>query len=142
MADILLTIRRKGSFVVNHTGSNANQCGMKGTTILNYAVSLVTSPRHLNKQGFIIDNMAIQQYFVAKYKTVKTFPSCEKLAMIACRDFRDMFSDNSDTADELFGACVIITGAPGAAELECMWVADGHENSARVLMALRPQMSA
>lgn len=140
-AENIMVIRRKGNFAVTNTGSNKNQCGPLGTQVLSYFVSIATKAYRLNGQGFIIDNNDIQNYFTKKFSNVNEFVSCENVAQTACEDFRKMFGHGSKNATKVYGICVVITGLPGTAELECSWVRDGYENNTRMLMGLRPGMT-
>lgn len=137
----VMTIRRQGQFVVGQTKKNENQCGPRGTNILHYSVAIVSKANRLNAKGFIIDNTDIQTYFDDTYKLVDSFESCEQIAEDACEDFRTMFGANSDNAIEVYGICVVISGVPGRAELECQWLRPGYEENLRVIAGMRPSMS-
>ena len=109
-----LKMERQGQFIVNWTVSATTQCGVPGNNILSYRVKLETSDKHLDPNGFIIDNNKIQEYFVQTYGKVEKFVSCELIASAACRDFRKMLLN-------LWAIEVAISGNPTAAWLTAHW---------------------
>jgi hypothetical protein len=83
-----LTLRRKGQFAVTWTESNETQCGALGTQVLSYVVTIVGNEKCLDRQGFLIDNNVVDEYFKERYKKVARFESCERIAMTACDELR------------------------------------------------------
>lgn len=115
--DLALTIDRTGTFAVHFRGSNATQCGATGTRVLHYRVRIGCDERHLNPNGFIIDNNDIQAYFDRVYNGVQDFESCERIAARACRDFHTMLDE---TGVEPQFIKVTVSGSP-AAGLTAVW---------------------
>lgn len=109
-----LRMERNGQFTVNWKTSAATQCGVPGNNILSYRVVFETSDKHLDPNGFIIDNHQVHEYFVSKYSNVDKFVSCELIATAACRDFRQLMPN-------LFGGSISISGNPAAAWLTAHW---------------------
>jgi hypothetical protein len=85
-----LTLQRQGTFSVGECGDDTTQCGMRGSRKLNYHVSISSTEKQLDEQGFIIDNNEIQQYFDAKFYSVDRFLSCEQIACQATMDLRKL----------------------------------------------------
>lgn len=109
-----LVIERHGEFVVTFSGSNADQCGAIGTQILRYVVRISGTEEHLTDQGFIIDNNDIHAYFVHKYKKVRDFESCERIASKACMDFKNMFGKGKLAPVRVNEIMVTVGGSPFA----------------------------
>ena len=110
-----LVIERRREFAVAFSGAKATQCGAKGTQILSYRVRIGGMEKHLTSQGFIIDNNAIHDYFMAKYRAVQDFESCERIASAACRDFKAMFGQAPLELVKVRFVEVMVGGSPVAA---------------------------
>jgi hypothetical protein len=118
--EMSISIQREGQFAVTWHGENATQCGAAGTQVLQYRVEIVGSDKHLNPQGFIIDNNAIHDYFIKKYRNVIDFLSCENIAMEACRDLKEMFGRGALNKVKISEIDVTISGGP-LARLTASW---------------------
>lgn len=106
-----ITINREGQFSVRYTNDASNQCGLRGTMVLNYKVKIVGDSEHLNSKGFIVDNNEIHDYFVGGFEKVVNFESCEKIAMRACEDLKRMCEDQGARVHAID---VTISGNPQA----------------------------
>lgn len=111
-----LLMRRVGQFDVYWTHDNTTQCGQAGTERLAYDVRIEANDRCLDENGFIIDNNDIDGYFKRKYRRVRKFESCEKIAMVACEEIRAMLGDKPFRSIE-----VTIAGSK-MARLTAKWV--------------------
>ncbi len=82
-----LLLTKAGYFEIGTvTGNDRFQCGAQGERRIRYHVSITGLPERLSKEGFVLNNHAIQEYFDVKYKVVDTLPSCERIAITACED--------------------------------------------------------
>lgn len=115
-----LTMKRIGKFTVGACEDDSTQCGYKGTRTLDYKVVIEGSPEHLTKEGFLIDNFAVQRYFDDTYKTIKQFVSCERIALKAVSDIRKMVGVGVRAVE------VTVDGT-GVAGLTASWRADGKD---------------
>lgn len=88
---------------------------------MSYKVHVETSAEHLDKDGFIVDNNAIHEYFVQRYKHVQDFQSCELIAAKACDAFHKLYP-------ALSRIWVSISGNPTAAWLTAQWPMPSREN--------------
>jgi hypothetical protein len=89
-------MQRTGSFRVTcPTGDTATQCGPRGTQDLKYNVAIESDEAHLDESGFIIDNNAVDAYFKSAYQLVKTFVSCELIALKAVRELRVLLGERA-----------------------------------------------
>lgn len=81
-------IFREGTFRFNGATDTRNRCGITGQGLV-YRYQVRLFAESLDERGFIIDNRAINLYWILKYSTPdpKVLPSCEELAEIACSDF-------------------------------------------------------
>jgi hypothetical protein len=89
-------------------------------------VRITGDDQHLNADGFIIDNNAIEDYFVRKYMNVLDLESCERIASTACKDFRAMFGKGvlknvRVSAIEVRIAGILHTGTPPVAGITAKW---------------------
>lgn len=117
---VRLTMKRIGKFTVGECADDTTQCGFKGTRTLDYKVVIEGSPEHLTKEGFLIDNFAVQRYFDDTYKSVKVFLSCERIAIKAVEDIRRMVGVGVKAVE------VTVDGT-GLAGLTASWRADGKD---------------
>jgi hypothetical protein len=110
-----ITLQREGVFSVQHTGSNANQCGALRTSILNYRVAITADDIVLSPQGFLVDNNRIHDYFVDTYRDIDEFVSCERIAMKARDDMLAAFQEDEDLRKvRILSIEVAVSGTPGA----------------------------
>lgn len=117
-----LCIERTGKFKVRFSGDNSTQCGIRGKTeTLHYIVRIDGDPRHLTREGFIIDNMEIHRYFVEKYAAIGDFKSCEHIAMTACDDLRAMFGRGNLRNVRVKSIRVSVSGNKWAAGITAGW---------------------
>lgn len=92
--DFMLLLERSGQFSVRYSDNNKNQCGpTRETDIMDYCMKLTMSGAALDKHGFTVDNMFIQEYFHNKYKLIPEFQSCERIAIQACKDMKESIGD-------------------------------------------------
>jgi hypothetical protein len=64
-----------------------HRCGLQGSSReLAYKVCITSAPQYLDDNGFIIDWQVIRVYFAQEYRDLAAFPSCERIALRACRD--------------------------------------------------------
>lgn len=93
-----LTLARRGIFRVGECGDDTTQCGLRGTRRLNYHVSITSTEKQLDRNGFIIDNNEIERYFYEKFARVDRFLSCEEIACQATMDLRKLVGARRCTA--------------------------------------------
>lgn len=111
-----LSMRRVGQFEVLWSDDDTTQCGPYGTRTLAYDVRIEATEKCLDSQGFIIDNNEIDSYFKRRYREVRKFESCERIAMVACEELRKMLNGRPIRSIE-----VTIAGSK-LARLTAKWV--------------------
>jgi hypothetical protein len=81
-------MKREGQFLANWS-TLATKCGpATAQPIYQYTCDIVTGPS-LDEQGFIIDNLAVHQYFVDTYgKAPLPAVSCERMAAHAVKSIK------------------------------------------------------
>ena len=81
-------IFREGTFDFVNPTDLSNRCGITGQG-LRYRYQVRLFADSLDGRGFIIDNRAINLYWIWKYSgpEPKALPSCEEIAEQACEDF-------------------------------------------------------
>lgn len=87
-----ITLHRTGSFTFDNPNVDfTNQCGFKlGDRQVWFDVLIESDSEHLDENGFVLDNNAVQAYFVEKYNNALVFPSCERIAIAAISDLCDI----------------------------------------------------
>lgn len=88
--DYMMELWREGSFTAKGILlPSANRCGIENSTTYRYEVRLFARRVMLNKRGFILDNRAVNLYWIMKWSSdqPKELPSCEDIAAIALQDF-------------------------------------------------------
>lgn len=91
-----LTLARAGKFTVGGDSIDDQfQCGLPGTREFRYHVTVVGSAECLTREGFLLDNRRIQDYFDGAYGNVTALPSCERMAIRACEDIAALVGDGA-----------------------------------------------
>lgn len=92
-----LRINREGEFKVR-LGMFEGQCGRQGQTDYKFFVSIQATNRHLTKEGFVMENMWVADYFEDTYSKDEELivPSCEEMAQRAVDHFREVFATNPE----------------------------------------------
>lgn len=81
-----LRMERVGHFEVKNHGATPTQCGKLGTLKFRYRVMIYSNSRALDVHGFIVDQLAVHNYFVREWGTRSAkapLMSCERMAMYA-----------------------------------------------------------
>lgn len=85
-----LAMTRRGEVEVAWTPFNENQCGLRrekpAPSKLWYEVVIDGDSRHLDPQGFIVDQFEIHRVFLDHFTKIEVFPSCEGVSSTACRE--------------------------------------------------------
>jgi hypothetical protein len=81
------TLNRTGKFKLLKTSSN--QCRQKGHQAYEYHIQLVVKSNTLDKQGFIVDHVVIDD---AVQKVTKKATSCELLCKRICKGIEQSLS--------------------------------------------------
>lgn len=122
--DLTLRLEREGSFAYNPSASDAGRCGTPKNLVLHYRVLLEVASDGLDRNGFIIDNNLVHDYF-RHYESETRFWSCEEIAMRACEHFA--YRLHRPTKIE-----VSISGNPNAAWLTSCWQAKSERKKRSV----------
>lgn len=88
-----LTLTRRGSFTVKVEGgadADATQCGLRGTRKFFFRVEVQCPETALDSRGFMVDQFDILKLMRTRYGKVATLPSCEMLALDACKAIHKM----------------------------------------------------
>lgn len=122
-----LLLKRKGTFHA-HWNSTHRMCGVptrsySGRELLSYQYSyecLIEAGTKLDSNGFIIDQLKVDEYFNTKYEKVGPAKSCEIIAQHAVKDIADMLKDN-DGMKEVYRIAVTVAFNE-LASMTCEWV--------------------
>lgn len=91
MANMMLTLTRRGSFEVRAVkNSDATQCGIRGTRKFYFRAEIDCPSNAIDENGFIVDQFDVLRMFRARYRKVNNLPSCEHLALDACREIHKL----------------------------------------------------
>lgn len=94
-----------GLFAIERVGDESKRCGLLGSPrTLQYKVLIISSPSHLNEQGFIIDWQEIKAYFAEAYRELDVFPSCEMIACQACTHIVEMLGARCTSIEVTIGS--------------------------------------
>lgn len=121
-----LLLKRKGTFHA-HWNSTHRMCGVptksySGRELLSYQYSyecLIEAGTKLDSNGFIIDQLKVDEYFNTKYEKVGPAKSCEIIAQHAVKDIADMLKDNG--MKEVYRIAVTVAFNE-LASMTCEWV--------------------
>lgn len=124
--NLALAIERSGTFEVRWTGSDAQQCGVRGTRRLKYHVRIEARDKHLTPEGFIIDNQAIDRLFQRRYgaQRPRPFVSCERIASDVCRVLHRRFGRGKLRNVQITALQVTVGMAGGPAHITASWRRD------------------
>lgn len=103
-----LTLHRTGDFLVNDKAEDSTQCGFtRGSRQVFFDVMIESDSQMLDGNGFVLDNNEVQHYFEREYAHVTEFHSCERIALKAIDDLREIMG-----ADRTFYiSCQIAPGS-------------------------------
>lgn len=81
-----LTMERSGTFKpkLKATPGHVGKCDMPSKNVYRYHAQVTATDEHLSKEGFIMDNARIQDFFDNAYNGLSEM-SCEKMASFAAR---------------------------------------------------------
>src|SRR2546430_15256545 len=89
-----LTMNRKGSFRCNWFDT-ANKCGLGPDKFPMYTYQChIETADILDAQGFVFDQLKIDEYFQQKYRGQQAAQSCERIAVSACGEIRRMIENH------------------------------------------------
>jgi hypothetical protein len=113
-ARILLRINREGSFSVSESAQTAHQCGKIAQSQYRYFCSIEATNERLTPEGFVMENMWVDEYFQATYNLeTKEVPSCEKMAQDAIAHILHLFARQPDLREvDLRRILIRIHGSP------------------------------
>lgn len=86
----MLTLTRRGKFIVVTAKNDRHQCGIRGTRKLFYRVELTCPSTILDKNGFMVDQLDIDAMIQKRYSKMDKFMSCELLAIDCANAVRKM----------------------------------------------------
>lgn len=104
-------INRKGMFTIDPNRTSEFQCGREGLIQFTYDVTICSTNRTLDKNGFIIDNAVIDDYFNKTYtkkKSNEAISSCELIAQDTVKYFHKYLEKRKI---EILEINVIISGS-------------------------------
>jgi hypothetical protein len=64
---------------------DSTQCGMRGTRHFYFECRITCPEEALDERGFIVDQLEVLARVQKRYSRVRSMPSCERLALDACR---------------------------------------------------------
>lgn len=92
MIDITLRINREGEFTTLPAQETDNQCGKVGAQHYRYFVTIEASNKKLTEQGFVMENLWVDEYFQNRYVLGREkCASCEDMAQEAIKHFLGLF---------------------------------------------------
>lgn len=138
-----LTMKRHGSFRCRWTSTNG-KCGIgtDTTPIYTYACHIETADI-LDQNGFIYDQLQIDEYFQKKYNDGNYRPalSCEKLAVNAVNDIKYMIESHmlkNSGLSVIYKIAVTIGVDNGNASMTAEWVPEAIKPVGNVKRVKRP----
>ena len=83
-----LCLEREGEFDPVNMRENMQRCGQLGLMRYKYAVRIEATDESLSKEGFVIENGRVHNYFLTRYCSGRPFVavSCERMAMKAAME--------------------------------------------------------
>ena len=80
-----LCLEREGEFDPVNMRENMNRCGQLGLMHYKYHVKIEATDESLTKEGFVIENSRVHNYFLTRYCSGRPFTavSCENMAIRA-----------------------------------------------------------
>lgn len=94
-----LSINRSGEFITHQDSDHPQQCGKVGARHYKYFVSITASNKKLSKDGFVMDNLWVDEYFQLCYgenKLRMKCDSCENMAQRAVDYFHHVFENHEE----------------------------------------------
>lgn len=89
---MLLRINREGEFVATRDQKTESQCGKVGAQHYRYFVTIEATNKKLTKEGFVMENMWVDEYFQDRYVNQQVeCSSCEDMAQHAINHFLGLF---------------------------------------------------
>lgn len=86
----LLTVNRTGEFTIAGC-TDGPQCGSMVSRNYKYHVAITGESGDLDREGFIIDNIEIDRYFMDRYEGKEiSATSCENIALVALLHFQNI----------------------------------------------------
>lgn len=115
-----LTLKREGEFVpVNMKENQTDRCGQVGMPSYKYIVHVEATDDSLSKEGFVIENSRLHNYFLTRYCSGRPWNaiSCERMAIKGAMEIgRTLIKENiSVTAVK-----VTVVGS-NSAQIEAVW---------------------
>jgi hypothetical protein len=99
-SNCVLRINREGVFTVHYISDPRSQCGSIGQQRYKYFVSIEASNRWLTKEGYLMENGLVGEYFDRVYTGEKrSCVSCEVMAQRAVDTFRRMVMQENPRCD-------------------------------------------
>jgi hypothetical protein len=120
-----LTLTRQGEFApVNMRENPTDRCGIVGMTTYKYTVHVEATDDSLSKEGFVIENSRLHNYFLTRYCSGRPWNaiSCERMAIKGAMEIgRTLIKENiSVTAVK-----VTMVGSNNA-QIEAVWTRDNE----------------
>jgi hypothetical protein len=133
-----LTMNRRGEFRCNWYDTT-NKCGVGPETNPNYQYHChIETADILDQNGFVFDQLKIDEYFQQKYRAIQSAKSCERLAVNACDDIKRMIENHMLMHS---GMSVIyrisVTIGLGPAQMTAEWVPEAAKQVANVKRRMR-----
>lgn len=97
-----VSLRRVGVFVVSGR-RDETQCGKRGVRKLRYRVKIRGDDAHLDARGFLIDNVAVADFFAERWFGLEELPSCEKIACEAARELAALVGEGCSAVEVTVG---------------------------------------
>lgn len=113
-----LTMERSGTFKPKliATPGHVGKCDMPTKDVYRYHAEVTATDEHLSKEGFIMDNARIQDFFDHAYNGMKEM-SCERMASFAARGIGGMLEKEHISAT----GCKVQIGGSNGAWLTAVW---------------------
>lgn len=87
------------------------RCGVPGSPRnLAYKVVIFSAPEHLDESDFVIDWQVVRDWFLTAFTDLPVFPSCERIACMACSHIAEMLDGRVSRIEVTIGSGATAAG--------------------------------
>jgi hypothetical protein len=135
-----LTMNRRGEFRC-YWNNTHNKCGtgVQTAPIYSYNCHIETADI-LDPHGFVFDQLKIDEYFAKKYTGFQDAKSCERIAVTACQDIKQMIENHMlghNGMSVIYRIAVTISVGDGPAQMTAEWTPGKSKQIANAKQKIR-----
>jgi hypothetical protein len=114
-----LKLYREGQFEPVNMRENMERCGQLGVKIIRYAIEVHATDKNLSKEGFVVEQSRLHNYWLSRYCTGKPWEafSCENMAIKAAMEIGRRLIQEGISVESVM---VTIFGADNA-KIDATW---------------------